>query len=62
MSNQLKIQSQIDEVLILLRCSATNLLLAYDKTLSPELWTAYEITAEICEFLMYQQKVPVTIH
>lgn len=62
MSNQFNTPSQIDDLLELLRCSAHNLLLAYDRTLSPELWIAFEITAEVCKFLTYQQKVPMTLH
>lgn len=62
MSNQFNTLSQIDELLELLRSSAHNLLLAYDKTLSAEILIAFEITAEVCESLTYQQQLPLSFH
>ena len=62
MSNQENPLSQIEDLLEMLRCCAHNLLLAYDQTLSTELWTAFEITAEVCESLTYQQQLPLFFH
>jgi len=52
-----------DELLEMLQRCANKLLLAYDETMRPVYWTAFERTAEACETLYFEQTNPKpTIH
>ena len=44
-----------EDLLVMLQHCANKLLLAYDETLRPDVWEAFERTAEACETLAYQQ-------
>lgn len=52
------------ELLDMLQRCATRLLLAFDETMRPDYWEAYEKTAEACETLYVQcNSTPsITIH
>ncbi|HAT1865065.1 hypothetical protein OQJ26_18290 [Legionella sp. PATHC038] len=43
-----------EELLTMLQQCANKLLLAYDETLSPDVWEAFEKTADACETLAFQ--------
>lgn len=53
-----------EELLTMLRHCANKLLLAYDETLRPDVWEAFEKTADACETLYFQHnsKPSITIH
>ena len=53
-----------NELLTLLRQCAHKLLLAYDSTLHPDFWEAYEKTAQACETLYFKTNTPspITLH
>lgn len=53
-----------EELLTMLRHCANKLLLAYDETLRPDVWEAYEKTADACETLYFQHNSnpSITIH
>lgn len=44
-----------EELLEMLRHCASKLLLAYDATMRPDFWEAFEKTAQACETLAFQQ-------
>lgn len=51
-----------EELLILLQHCANKLLLAYDETLSPDFWSAFEKTADACEALVQIKPQKTTYH
>lgn len=52
----------IEELLTMLQHCANTLLLAYDETLRPDVWAAFEKTADACETLALNQRQKTTIH
>ncbi|MGL6029432.1 MAG: hypothetical protein ACRC0B_02895 [Legionella sp.] len=51
-----------EELLALLRHCANALLLAYGDTLRPDVWSAFEKTADACETLAQNRETPTTYH
>lgn len=53
-----------EELLAMLQRCANKLLLAYDETMQPDFWEAFEKTAQACETLYFQSNVTqaMTIH
>lgn len=51
-----------NDLLVMLQQCANQLLLAYDETLRPDVWEAFEKTADACEMLASQQKQQITVH
>ena len=53
-----------EDLLMMLQHCASKLLLAYDETLRPDVWEAFEKTADACETLAYQHhsNQSMTIH
>lgn len=53
-----------NELLEMLQGCANKLLLAHDKTMDPDYWTAFEKTAEACETLYFQinPRTSITVH
>lgn len=44
-----------DELLEMLQRCANKLLLAYDETMRPEFWKAFEKTADACHILVFKK-------
>ena len=53
-----------EDLLTMLQHCANRLLLAYDETLRPDVWEAFEKTADACETLAHRcHSIPtITIH
>lgn len=53
-----------EDLLTMLQHCANKLLLAYDETLRPDVWEAFEKTADACETLAFQHhsKSSITVH
>lgn len=51
-----------EELLIMLQRCANKLLLAYDETLRPDVWEAFEKTADACETLALNKNPKPTVH
>ena len=55
-------RTRTQDLLMMLQQCANKLLLAYDDTLSPDVWAAFEKIADACETLAYQQHNKATFH
>ncbi|USQ15564.1 hypothetical protein J2N86_15565 (plasmid) [Legionella lytica] len=51
-----------EELLTMLQQCANKLLLAYDDTLRPDVWAAFEKTADACSALALNLRPNTTIH
>jgi hypothetical protein len=51
-----------EDLLTMLQQCANKLLLAYDETLRPDVWEAFEKTADACETLALQHQSKTTFH